>query len=249
LKLRDTDLDSLPDGISLVVPAAGLATRMGHRLPKALIETSRGRLIEISTSNLIQYVKEVVVVVAPHQLEQFQSLVRLLGNIAPVFTIQEIPKGTADAVAIGLRSVTSPVSVVVWADHLGAHYFDLPFVWSLIRTNSWDIIVPIVYRNSPYAYFSVSPNGKISNFHETRQGAQEVHSGWSDCGVFITRTEALRNAFLKTDTSDSSDMNFLSLFTRFQEFGLNVQTIRLDNSRLTLGANTQSEIEEFFQVT
>jgi bifunctional N-acetylglucosamine-1-phosphate-uridyltransferase/glucosamine-1-phosphate-acetyltransferase GlmU-like protein len=249
MQLRTIDTDCPPDGISLVVPAAGMATRMGHRLPKALIETSRGRLIEISTSNLIQYAKEIIVVVSPHQQEQFQSLVRSLGNIAPKFAIQEIPRGTADAVAIGLRSVTSPVSVVVWADHLGARYFDLRFVWSLIRGNSWDILVPVVYRNSPYAYFSISPNGTISNFHETRHGAQEVQNGWSDCGVFIARTEVLRNAFLKSDSSDSTDVNFLSLFTRFQELGLNVQTIRLDDTRLTLGANTQSEIEDFLQVT
>jgi bifunctional N-acetylglucosamine-1-phosphate-uridyltransferase/glucosamine-1-phosphate-acetyltransferase GlmU-like protein len=229
---------------SLLVAAAGLGTRMSGELPKALVPWQGRPLIETSISSLAPFADEIVVIVRPEAEPLFmQHMSRDLLHRCR-FATQEIASGTSWAVSLGLRECRSSRTIVVWADHVGASRFSSMQVSSLLnRAEVADIVVPIVHRKSPYAYFELQDDGSIFEFRETRRGAQRVEFGWSDCGTFLVRTSSV-SKFLGSHLvhDNEPDSNFLSTFSAARDDGLRVETVEMPDLRLTVGINSQEDL-------
>ncbi len=227
---------------TLILPAAGMGTRMGVDFPKAFVLFDGQHLVEFATATIAPESTQIVAVIAPKFEDYFkQNLVQLHGKEV-VFTIQENPTGTAEAVRVGLAAATCDVSIIVWADHIGGHFFDSHVLESILKLSHWDVLVPIVKRRAPYVYFDVNSDGEISAFHETRKGAARKDSGFSDCGIFVAKTSKLREFLARFSFTEDEEVNFLSLLPVMCSEGMSVKTLELNDYRLTLGANSQEEL-------
>jgi hypothetical protein len=92
-------------------------------------------------------------------------------------------------------------------------------------------------------YFEFDNSLQPLTFNETRKGAIEIESGWSDCGVFLVDTVAVKDYLETCDLSVEGDTNFLAMFPSMVLKGLRFQTVEMYDQNLTLGANTQHELE------
>jgi len=229
--------------ISLIVPAAGRGTRMGGEIPKALVRTGEVFLIEYTTEALVPHLEEIICVVSPSALETFEELLPILHGKKVKYVLQENPLGTAQAIERGLAYATGEISLVVWADHVGAHFFNEEVLTSCMNESNWDVIIPMVERANPYVYFEIDSNRCITDFHETRTGAPEVEIGLSDCGVFIVRNREISTALINLGTKSDTEVNFLKLIPEMNKIGIRTRSILLDDYRLTLGANSEKELQ------
>lgn len=227
---------------SLIVAAAGQGTRMGSRVPKPLIPIAGGVLIEKSTASLSKICSEAVIVVQRTAQQQFEDTFSQLNGLSVRYTYQETQRGTADAVHRGLRKAQNDWSIVVWADQGGAFFADSELLRAASQDPDIDLVVPVVWKDDPYAYFALGSKMEITEFCETRRGSPHVSQGWSDCGVFVMRTRRVRDMLTDLLNEDIADQNLLSLFPRLSGHGVGVKTLRLTDKRLTLGANTPEEV-------
>ena len=228
--------------ISLIIPAAGSGTRMGGTIPKALVPINGMTLVEFATLTLMPLCREIIMLVSPSTLDVFKGALPKIQNIDVQYIVQEIPRGTAEAVQIGLNYADSDFSVIMWADHIGAHFFSPSVLQEFWYSDTWDVVVPVLYREDPYVYFDIDEDGSIVGFNETRMGATKQAFGWSDCGVILVRNTVIRSALQRLATVAEAEVNFLALFPLLNKMGLRVTTKIVDDHRLTLGANSFEEL-------
>lgn len=229
--------------ISLVVPAAGLGSRMGSSLPKALLDLNGETVVECATRSLIKHAKSVILVVSGSNRELFQSRLTLLHGVEIAFVEQPVASGTADAVYRGLRAAHTDWVVVVWADHVGASHMKIENVLGPCRDMDIDVAIPVVRKQQPYVYFDFDDQGQPMKFYETRKGAPSIKEGWSDCGVFVLKTRTVLQFLNDVQTGRDGDVNLLALFPMMVNAGLNVQKFEMLDEILTIGTNTPGELD------
>lgn len=113
----------------LVIPSAGLATRMqplSFGTPKVLVSHHDRPLIDhILASYRSIKLKKVIVVISPGQQSLFDAILAAYHlQYSIELVVQAEPKGLLDAVLTALKTVTTPDSVVV---HLADAIFKRPF--------------------------------------------------------------------------------------------------------------------------
>lgn len=232
-----------PGSSTLIVAAAGRGSRMKSHNPKPLVYLDGETLIDISTQALESIASRVVAVINPDHEEAFQASAWSQRH-GPVYAYQPEPLGTAEAVWLGLQVTTTADAVIVWADHVGARFFPAKDIYRNFKMSEADILVPTVHRKEPYVYFELDDHGYPTAFHETRLGAKQVSSGWSDCGVFFCRKDPLLSFLSKQSFgSKTVEQNFLSLIPRMRESGLTVNTCTLSDVRLTIGLNSREDLD------
>jgi len=229
---------------SLLVAAAGLGTRMAGNLPKALVPYRGRPLIEASIAGLVSSAAEVVIVARPEAVPHFEQHLSSDLLRKSRFVVQGEAAGTSWAVALGLRECRQPRTFAMWADHVGAGSFTKMQIADLLtRGRQSDIVVPVVYRQDPYAYLEIDADGSISAFFETRRGAARIASGWSDCGTFLLATKRVQG-FLEgyLAVNEESDANFLHCFAPAARQGLTVRAMDMGDPELTVGINSQEDL-------
>lgn len=230
--------------VTLIVAAAGRGSRMGGEVPKALSQVDDQFLIEVSTRTLVQAAQAVVVVVSPTQRGLFEDRLPRLHGMPVTYVEQGVPNGTAGAVLVGLESASTDWSIAVWADHIGASFFDVKWLVDEISRCKSEVCLPLVERPNPYVYFDLDENGKLCGFHETRKNAPKIDRGLSDCGTFVLRTESIRRAIGASVDASVEDQNLLSLFPQFVSDGISVESPIMSNPKLAVGINTPIELAD-----
>jgi bifunctional N-acetylglucosamine-1-phosphate-uridyltransferase/glucosamine-1-phosphate-acetyltransferase GlmU-like protein len=228
--------------VTLVVAAAGRGSRMGGGVPKALNQIDGRYLIEVSTRSLVEEAQTVVVVVSPSQRGVFEEHLPQLHGKPVTYVEQKVPNGTTGAALVGLQTATTEWSIVVWADHIGASFFDIEWFVAKMQDSRSDVYLPLVEKSDPYVYFDLDLNGRLCGFHETRKNAPRVKQGLTDCGTFLFRTVSSRQAIGAAIDATLEDQNLLSLFPQFVANGISVEILKMDNVNLTVGVNTPSEL-------
>lgn len=227
---------------TLIVAAAGLGTRMGSKVPKALQPVAGQPMIRWIVDAFVTHINELVVVTAPGRENEFALTLARGVNLPMTLVVQPRPTGTADAVRLGLAQATGDTAAVVWGDHLGAVLF--PDCWYRDPANRLGpgLTLPLVEIPNPYVYFTPDADGHRIVANETKTGAPEVSTGFSDCGVFLLRREvALAAIDALHPERPGAEVNFLSLFSRFPAVGAAVDTVTLAEPRLALGVNTPQQ--------
>jgi bifunctional N-acetylglucosamine-1-phosphate-uridyltransferase/glucosamine-1-phosphate-acetyltransferase GlmU-like protein len=212
-------------------------------VPKALVRFKDQFLIEYSTAGLAPFSSEIIIVVSPTALETFEEVLPSLHGIDVKCAVQEKPRGTAEAIQNGIRGASNEMSVIVWADHIGAHFFGAELLSQCMNTQDWDIIVPMVERNDPYVYFDVDSQERITRFYETRTGAPNIKHGKSDCGVFLVRNSVVGDELTRLATESETEVNFLNLIPIMNKTGLMARSVLLTDERLTFGANSVADLK------
>ena len=244
----------------LVVPAAGLGTRLNAGTPKALVKVNGRPMLDYLRELYRSYVDAMVVVAHPSAVGDLVRWARpaaadyadyadLAGP--PIEVIQQpAPTGMLDAILLAAAAVLrhDPDWIwITWSDQVGV----LPETVSRLEEATAAgtpsaLVLPTVRRPHPYTHFERGAGGAIVGLLQRREGDRMPAEGESDMGVF-----ALTRATFEGDLPDyaqsvvpaggTGERNFLP-FVPWLAARAPVVTIPATDPREAIGINTPEDL-------
>lgn len=202
-----------------LIPAAGRGSRLGFDHPKILFPVAGATILEWLVDLLQPLCERFVLVLSPSGTASVEAAAsRLLPGrcaIAP----QPEPRGMADAIHCGLPHVETRHTLIVWGDQVALRPDSLQFLMRLHQGIAQPAAVcPTLWRDRPYIHFEREESGRLARILQAREGDQMPLRGESDSGVFLFRTETLRQHLPRLLASaecigrQTRELNFLPIF-------------------------------------
>lgn len=176
----------------LIVPAAGLGTRLGVPGPKALTPVNGRPMLDWLADLYEPYVDFTVVVAHPSFAADVEGWADDRGLTE--VTLQPSPTGMLDAILLGASAVARLMPDVIWitwCDQVGV----LPAtVKRLAEVTSVDpppaLVLPTVALRDPYVHLTRAADGRITGVLHRREGDAMPAEGESDMGLFSVSRSA-----------------------------------------------------------
>jgi bifunctional UDP-N-acetylglucosamine pyrophosphorylase/glucosamine-1-phosphate N-acetyltransferase len=170
----------------LVIPAAGLGTRLQSSRPTALVPVNGRPMLDHLIDLYASYVDYTVVVAHPSFAADVEAWADEAGYSEVVQ--QASPTGMLDAILLAAPAVMRlrPDAIwITWCDQVGV----LPAtVQRLADISSPEpppaLAFPTVHRRDPYIHFARDPDGRIVNVLHRREADVMPAEGESDMGLF-----------------------------------------------------------------
>ncbi|HEY4012227.1 MAG TPA: NTP transferase domain-containing protein [Polyangiaceae bacterium] len=230
-----------------VVPAAGLATRLGHDLPKILYPVA-GRAILAWLLDLLDLrCARIVLVLSPAGFGVVPPVARGLATRSEIVcVVQESARGMGDAVLRAEAAVATTNVLVVWGDQVTLRGQTLDRLCALHeRRPDATLTLATVLRPEPYIHFGRDDEGRIVRVYQRREEAIPVDVGENDCGVFAFASRPLFERLREADAAPlavgARERNLLPLFPTLETHEGAVATLRLHDVEETLGVNTPED--------
>lgn len=230
----------------MLVPAAGLGTRLGGSTPKLLVHVNGRPMIEHLLTLYASLAARAVVVVHPTA----EAAVRdQLGGRADI-VVQGEPTGMLDAILLAAPHVDRhrPRRVLVtWCDQIAIHPRTLGRLEFATRGHDGpSLALPTCVRPDPYIHFARDAAGRIDRVLHRREGDVMPEAGESDAGVFDLSFRAYREllpAFAREGQVGvgTGERNFLP-FVAWLAAREPVITIPCTSVEETIGVNTPEEL-------
>ena len=174
----------------LIVPAAGLGSRLGGSVPKLLAPVN-GRPMLDHLLELHSGVERVAVVVHPTAEAAVRERTR--GHVD--LFVQPEPTGMLDAILLARPAVVAhrPRRIrVTWCDQIGIHPSTINRLTAATEPSDPPLVLPTCHRTQPYIHFDRATDGRILRVLQRREGDAMPLVGESDAGLF----DLSRQAFL-----------------------------------------------------
>ncbi len=179
---------------SLVIPAAGLGTRMksvNSRLPKELLPLGEKPAIQYAVEEGIDAgVEQIIIIISPQKEIIRRRLARLRAPIHYLY--QQQPRGEADAIALAAGLVGQHSVGIIYPDNL---YLPAPgalkHLQDVYDQQDADVVAltPVTQDNAR----AVGHSGRVDLVHRTADTYQIAHFHSKDPGHFVPRfAEELR---------------------------------------------------------
>lgn len=173
----------------LVIPAAGLGSRLGANVPKLLVPVGGETMIDRLLALYRGPVDHVVLVVSPVFAEQVREhLAHRSYDLRVECVEQASPTGMLDAVLLGTSVATrlDPSSIwITWCDQIAVHPKTIARLADLTSTRAHDaLVMPTVRQSPPYIHLERDPSGRIVRVLHRREGDVMPETGESDMGLF-----------------------------------------------------------------
>lgn len=241
----------------LIIPAAGLGSRLGASLPKVLVPVGGTPMIDRLLALYAALVSHVVVVAHP----SFETMVRDHVSSWPVpatCVVQDRPTGMLDAILLALPTIESlqPDEVwITWCDQIGIHPATIQRLAE--RSSSRPdaaLVMPTVHRATPYIHLQRDGSGRITRVLHRREGDVMPEVGESDAGLFVlSRTSFVDRlpAYAREVSigAATGERNFLP-FIAWVHAMAPVETVDVENEMEAVGVNTPEElriVEEYLK--
>ena len=235
----------------LIVPAAGMGTRLGAALPKLLVPVGGVPMIDRVLALYADVVEHAVVIVSPAA----QELVRghLAGTSSRVTTeclTQERPTGMLDAIMFAQASAARRRPSHVWVTWCDQVAVDPRTVERLAMfTGPHDtapLVLPTVRSANPYIHFERDRSGRIVRVLHRREGDAMPPEGESDMGLFAMSAAAYLEdlpAYARDVESgrETGERNFLPFIPWMAARG-EVVTFPAHDPMEAVGINTPAEL-------
>jgi len=170
----------------LIIPAAGLGTRLGASKPKPLVDVNGRPMLDHLADLYRSFVDETVVVANPAFAADIVEWGRHSSGVSVV--VQPSPTGMLDAILLAAPIVRekAPDEIwITWSDQVGVLR---ETVRRLAGVTSADprpaLALPTVARRDPYIHFERDGAGRISRLLQRREGDRMPEQGESDMGLF-----------------------------------------------------------------
>jgi bifunctional N-acetylglucosamine-1-phosphate-uridyltransferase/glucosamine-1-phosphate-acetyltransferase GlmU-like protein len=233
----------------LVVPAAGLGTRLGAARPKLLVPVGGVPMIDRLLRLFAPSIDRALVVVHP----SFDAEVRQHVTRSPVPTaiaVQQNPTGMLDAILLAQPAVreAAPDEVwIAWCDQVAIHPDTLRRL--AVETASHRdaaLVMPTVVRLDPYIHLDRDPSGRIVRVLHRREGDRMPERGESDMGLFALPRESFsgllpRYADGVAAGAGTGERNFLP-FIAWANRDRDVVTFPAVDEMEAVGVNTPAEL-------
>jgi len=173
----------------LIIPAAGIGSRLGADVPKALVKVAGRTMLERLLDLYRASVRHVVLIVNP----AFEDLVRkqVQSGIDAERTScvqQSQPTGMLDAILLAnaVARRVEPSSVwITWCDQIAIHPRTIERLAERTSAASHDpMVLPTVMQRPPYIHLERDSKGRIIRVLHRRERDAMPETGESDIGLF-----------------------------------------------------------------
>jgi bifunctional N-acetylglucosamine-1-phosphate-uridyltransferase/glucosamine-1-phosphate-acetyltransferase GlmU-like protein len=231
----------------LIIPAAGLGSRLGAHTPKLLTLVNGKPMLDHLLLLYAAVVDRVVLVVNPSARNTVLGALEGRGTRTDVL-VQEQPTGMLDAILLARGAVEAarPRRVwITWCDQVTIHPRT---VARLAESDAADPLValPTCASASPYVHFVRDSSGRIVRVLHRREGDAMPDVGESDAGLFSLSQRAyldLLGAFAANPGlgSATGERNFLPFIPRAAALGA-VVTFPCTEAAEAIGVNTPEDL-------
>lgn len=233
----------------LVVPAAGLGSRLKTATPKLLVPVNGRPMLDRLLDLYCNDVSRVVLIVHPSFAGVVQAHVHAIG--APVdIAVQTTPTGMLDAILLARPAVERSDAGriwITWCDQVGVHPQTVQRLAALSDGHaSAPLILPTVQRRQPYIHLQRDGSNRIVRVLHRREGDEMPEVGESEMGLFsVSRTAYLDQltAFAAQPEIGAStgERNFLPFIPWIAARG-EVITFPCKDEEESIGVNTPEEL-------
>jgi len=241
----------------LIVPAAGLGTRLGADRPKLLVPVAGIPMIDRLLALFAGVVSRAVVVAHPlFEQEVRQHLAEpprghIGGEALPVTTVvQPMPTGMLDAIMLAeptVRAVDPDEVWITWCDQVAIHPATIRRLTEVISGRpDAALVMPTVSRRSPYIHLHRDDTGRIVEILHRREGDAMPEAGESDMGLFALPRSSFaqllpryaREVAVGTTTGERNFLPFIAWASQRYE----VVTFPAVDEMEALGVNTPEDL-------
>ena len=241
----------------LIVPAAGLGSRLQTSIPKALVPVLGRPMIDWLVDLYRDWVTRIVVVAHPSFADDLRAHVRARhaeangdGRLPVDVVIQQTPTGMLDAILLARdRVVASAASHIwiTWCDQVAVHPRTVRRLGELCDAHpSTPMIVPTVVRAAPYVHLDRDASGRIVRILHRREDDAMPAVGESEIGVFSLTRDAFLDrlpqfAAAPETGSHTGERNFLPFIVWIAARSA-VLTFPAGDEMEAVGVNTPEEL-------
>jgi bifunctional N-acetylglucosamine-1-phosphate-uridyltransferase/glucosamine-1-phosphate-acetyltransferase GlmU-like protein len=239
----------MPTSRLLVVPAAGLGSRLGRGVPKLLVPVAGRPMIDRILDLYRDHVSRVVIVVNPAVAVQVRRHVESRRDSLRIECVEQpAPTGMLDAIMTALPSMRDASSVwITWCDQVAVHHSTIERLSLATRRASCPpLVMPTVIREDPYIHFERDRTGRITRVLHRREGDDMPRRGEGDIGLFalsrLACTELLAQYAREVETGGATgERNFLP-FIPWLARAHEIATFVCTHPMEAVGVNTPEEL-------
>jgi len=181
----------------LVIPAAGVGSRLGGYVPKVLVRVAGATMLDRLLDLYNDVVERVVIVVHPAFAADVRRHAAAHRDAARIECVEQTaPTGMLDAILLGLPAAERcrPSSVwVTWCDQVAVHPKTIERLAMRTGPDAHDaLVMPTVMRQHPYIALERDASGRIARVLHRREGDPMPPAGESDMGLFAMSERAFR---------------------------------------------------------
>jgi len=173
----------------LIVPAAGLGSRLGGSVPKPLVPVAGIPMIDRVLSLYRNRITRAVIVVNPAHGERLRRHLDAGDYGFPVDCVEQpVPTGMFDAIVLAGSSIRAsmPSSIwITWCDQVAIHALTIEGLSQRMQAVPAPAIAfPTARREQPYIHFERDASGRIVHVLHRREGDRMPEVGEGDIGLF-----------------------------------------------------------------
>jgi len=235
-------------GVTLIIPAAGMGTRLGGSIPKVLAPVDGRPMIDLLIELYDRHVDSYHIVVHPTAADRVARHLETLDR--PVsFYVQEQPTGMLDAIllpASGVAGGDAATVWITWCDQVGIRPETLATLRELTTNNpTASLTLPTCTQEHPYIHFERNDDRTITAVLQRREDDVMPDRGESDAGLFALARDAYlmdlpdfaRGAGSSAVTEERNFLPFIPWLAARQPVG----TFSVIDAMEAVGVNTPEE--------
>lgn len=201
-------------GLSAIVLAAGKGTRMKSQLPKVLHQLCGRALVDYPVAAAFEAGAEQVVVVTSGQPEIASALLERYGSARLQVVVQDPPRGTGDAVRVGLAAVEHARTLILYGDTPLVRAQDLGDLLGALDEPGTQLSILTALLDAPFGYGRVlrDVSGNVSCVREQRDLQTDAERALREvnAGMYAADTAPLRVAVSKLSPNNAQGEYYLT---------------------------------------
>jgi bifunctional UDP-N-acetylglucosamine pyrophosphorylase / glucosamine-1-phosphate N-acetyltransferase len=203
-----------PRGLAAIVLAAGKGTRMKSQLPKVLHPLCGRALLEYPVGAAFEAGADQVVVVTSGQPEITAALESRYGAERIRVVVQDPPRGTGDAVRVGLQAVEHERTLILYGDTPLVRAEDLNQLLQALEAPGQELslLTAVVPEPAGYGRILRDARGAITEVREDRDldGPEQRAIREVNAGMYAADTTRLRTAVAELQPNNAQGEYYLT---------------------------------------